>query len=62
MAGVLTDAFGAPPDHGLLELASGAAGNPSLLAELIQGLRDEDAVQRHRRLCPAGLGSASAAD
>jgi DNA-binding CsgD family transcriptional regulator len=45
VAGVLTDAFGAPPDHGLLELASGAAGNPELLAELIGGLRDEDAVQ-----------------
>ena len=45
VAGLLTGAFGAPPDGGLLELASGAAGNPLLLAELIQGLRDEDAVQ-----------------
>jgi DNA-binding CsgD family transcriptional regulator len=45
VASLLTGAFGAPPDHGLLELASGAAGNPSLLAELIQGLRDEDAVR-----------------
>jgi DNA-binding CsgD family transcriptional regulator len=45
VAGVLTEAFGAPPDHGLLELASGAAGNPALLAELIEGLRDEDAVR-----------------
>jgi len=45
VAGVLTDAFGAPPDHGLLELASGTAGNPALLAELIMGLRDEHAVR-----------------
>ena len=44
VAALLTDAFGAPPDPGLLALAAGAAGNPSLLAELIGGLRDDDAV------------------
>jgi DNA-binding CsgD family transcriptional regulator len=42
---LLTDAFGAPPDQSLLALAAGAAGNPWLLAELIGGLRDDDAVR-----------------
>ncbi len=45
VAAMLTDAFGAPPDHALADLACGAAGNPSLLAELIGGLRDDHAVQ-----------------
>src|SRR5215469_22227 len=40
VAALLTDAFGALPDTSLLALASGAAGNPSLLTELIHGLRD----------------------
>jgi len=44
-AALLSDAFGAPPDEALLALADGAAGNPALLAELIGGLRDENAVQ-----------------
>src|SRR6516162_3177228 len=43
--GMLTDAFGAPPDQALADLARGAARNPSLLAELIGGLREEHAVQ-----------------
>jgi predicted ATPase len=43
-AAMLTDAFGAPPDPALADLACGAAGNPSLLAELIGGLRDDHAV------------------
>ncbi len=42
---MLTEAFGAPPDQALADLASGAAGNPSLVAELIGGLRDDHAVQ-----------------
>ena len=42
---MLTDGFGAPPDHALADLARGAAGNPSLVAELIGGLRDDHAVQ-----------------
>ncbi len=42
---MLTDAFGAPPDQALADLARGAAGNPSLLAELIEGLRDDHVVQ-----------------
>jgi len=42
---MLTDAFGVPPDQALADLASGAAGNPSLVAELIGGLRDDHAVQ-----------------
>ena len=43
-AAMLTDAFGAPPDPALTNLACAAAGNPSLLAELIGGLRDDHAV------------------
>ena len=45
VAAMLTDAFGAPPEQALADLASGAAGNPSLLAELIGGLRDDHAVK-----------------
>jgi DNA-binding CsgD family transcriptional regulator/tetratricopeptide (TPR) repeat protein len=45
VAAVLADAFGAPPDQPLLALARGTAGNPSLLTELIRGLRDDNAVQ-----------------
>jgi DNA-binding NarL/FixJ family response regulator len=44
VAAMLTDTFGAPPDQALAELARGAAGNPSLVAELIGGLRDDHAV------------------
>jgi len=45
VAAMLTDAFGAPPDQALADLAGDAAGNPSLVAELIGGLRDDHAVQ-----------------
>ena len=45
VASLLADAFGAPPDQALLELVRGAAGNPSLLAELIRGLRDDNTVR-----------------
>ena len=45
VAAMLTDAFGAPPDRALADLVGGAAGNPSLLAELTGGLREEKAVQ-----------------
>src|SRR5580693_6242611 len=45
VAAMLTDAFGAPPDPALADLARGAAGNPLLLAELLDGLRDDHAVQ-----------------
>jgi DNA-binding CsgD family transcriptional regulator len=41
---MLTEAFGAPPDQALADLARGAAGNPSLVAELTRGLRDDHAV------------------
>jgi len=44
VAAMLTDTFGAPPDQALADLARGAAGNPSLVAELIGGLRDDHAV------------------
>jgi DNA-binding CsgD family transcriptional regulator len=45
VAAMLTDAFGAPPDQALADLASGAAGNPSLVTALIGGLGDENAVE-----------------
>ena len=45
VAGMLTDAFGAPPSRALADLARGASGNPSLVAELVAGLRDDHAVQ-----------------
>ncbi len=45
VAAMLTGAFGAPPDQALADLARGAAGNPSLVAGLIGGLRDDNAVQ-----------------
>ena len=45
VAAMLTVAFGAPPEPALVELARGAVGNPSLVAELIGGLRDDHAVR-----------------
>ena len=45
VAGMLADAFGAPPDEDLAVLAATAAGNPSLLTGLISGLREEHAIQ-----------------
>ena len=45
VTGLLTDAFCAPPDPALLALAATAAGNPSLLAELVAGLRENEAVR-----------------
>ena len=44
VAELITDALGAVPDQGLLALAAGAAGNPLLIAELVAGLLEEDAV------------------
>ena len=45
VAALLADAFGAPPDQSLLDLASGATGNLSLLAELVRGLVEDNAVE-----------------
>jgi DNA-binding NarL/FixJ family response regulator len=42
---LVADALGAPPDPGLLGLAEEAAGNPSLLAELVAGLREDGGVR-----------------
>ncbi|MGH3179994.1 MAG: AAA family ATPase [Streptosporangiaceae bacterium] len=42
---LLAETFCVPPDQDLLALASGAAGNPWLLTELIHGLREENAVR-----------------
>src|SRR5215470_17212355 len=44
VAAMLTGAFGAPPDQALADLARGAGGNSSLVAELIGGLREDHAV------------------
>ena len=44
VAELLTDAFGAPPDQPLADVARGAAGNPALLTGLIADLRDNRAV------------------
>jgi len=45
VTGLLTDAFGVPPDAGLRALAAEAAGNSSLLTELIAGLREDGTVR-----------------
>jgi DNA-binding CsgD family transcriptional regulator len=45
VAAMLTEAFGAPPEQPLRDLADRAAGNPSLLTELIKGLRHDKAVR-----------------
>ncbi|HEY6497073.1 MAG TPA: AAA family ATPase [Trebonia sp.] len=45
VAGLLTEAFGAPPQAALRALAAGAAGNPWLLSELVSGLREENGVR-----------------
>jgi DNA-binding CsgD family transcriptional regulator len=42
---ILTDSFGAPPGRALADLAADAAGNPTLVVELIDGLRDDHAVR-----------------
>ena len=58
---MLADAFGAQPDQALADLTRGAAGNPSLVAELIRGLRDDDGVEatggRRRARDRPGCGS-----
>jgi len=41
---VIVDVLGARPDAGLLALAEGAGGNPLLVVELVEGLRDEGSV------------------
>jgi len=45
VAGLIADVLGAVPDPGLTALASGAAGNPFLVVELIRGLREENAIR-----------------
>jgi DNA-binding NarL/FixJ family response regulator len=45
VAAMLIEALGVPPDQALLDMAGGAAGNPSLLIELIRGLGDDKAVR-----------------
>jgi DNA-binding CsgD family transcriptional regulator/tetratricopeptide (TPR) repeat protein len=45
VSALLEETFGTPPDAGLLALAAEAAGNPSLLTELVTGLREDGAVR-----------------
>jgi DNA-binding CsgD family transcriptional regulator len=45
VSAMVADAFGAPPGPELAGLARAAAGNPSLVAELIAGLREDRAVR-----------------
>ncbi|MEV7010867.1 AAA family ATPase [Streptosporangium sp. NPDC051022] len=45
VAEVAADALGAAPDEELTTLAAQAGGNPSLLLELLTGLREENAVR-----------------
>lgn len=42
IAELINDQLGAPPDESLLELASSTGGNPLLVRELLDGLREED--------------------
>jgi len=44
VAALVADAVGGEPDQTLLELASRAAGNPSLITELVAGFIDEHAI------------------
>ena len=44
VARLIADAAGGEPDQRLLGLAAGAAGNPSLVTELIEGLVDEHGI------------------
>ncbi|MFG1911449.1 LuxR C-terminal-related transcriptional regulator [Kribbella sp. NPDC048928] len=42
---IIADRFGVPPNDALAELAAGAAGNPALVTELLDGLSDEQGVE-----------------
>src|SRR5258708_3920136 len=44
VSALVADAVGGEPDQTLLELASRAAGNPSLITELVAGFIDEHAI------------------
>jgi predicted ATPase len=50
VSAVIGDVLGAKPDAGILRLAEGANGNPLLVVELVQGLRDDGAIKRTRGL------------
>ncbi|GID33407.1 hypothetical protein Abr02nite_83900 [Paractinoplanes brasiliensis] len=53
-AAVVADFAGAPPDPDLLALAEQAMGNPSVLLELLRGLREENrlgVVNGHATVC-----------
>ena len=46
VAAVIADVVRAPPDAGLLALAAEVHGNPFLLSELLEGLREEGRLRR----------------
>jgi len=63
VAAMLTEAFGAPPDPGLADLARGAAGNPSLLGRADRrSAATITLVQVTAGTRRAGIGPAAAAD
>jgi DNA-binding CsgD family transcriptional regulator len=45
VAAMMAEELGATPQQDVLDLAAGAAGNPFLLAALLRGLQDEDAIR-----------------
>ena len=55
VAEVITDLLGVAPDRSVQSLASGAGGNPRLLAELLRGLREENMLLTS----PAGAATAA---
>lgn len=49
VAAVIADVLGAAPGQRLRQLAAGAAGNPFLLRELLEGLRETGAIRVYER-------------
>jgi DNA-binding CsgD family transcriptional regulator/tetratricopeptide (TPR) repeat protein len=45
VAEIITDVLGAAPEPELLAMAAGAGGNPFILIEFLEGLRDEGAIE-----------------
>lgn len=56
VADVITELLGVAPDRSLLALASGAGGNPLLVAELLRGLREENMLLTSPTAATAAAG------
>jgi DNA-binding CsgD family transcriptional regulator len=56
VADVITDLLGVAPDRSLLDLASGAGGNPLLISELLRGLREENMLLTSPMAATAAAG------